>query len=75
MKIIRIFRDCSAIFNLFRIFVEIMRHKLILLCLITLLLPDAKGETGTFYTLNTLNGLSDNNVYQLLQLDDGRILA
>lgn len=48
------------------------------LCLLMTLLTvvaTADDQTPTFYTLNRHDGLSDNNVLQLMQLADGRILS
>nr|MCR5454820.1 hypothetical protein [Bacteroidales bacterium] len=35
----------------------------------------AADNDQSFYTLNRRNGLSDNCIWQLLQLDDGRMVS
>lgn len=46
-----------------------------ILCLLLLLLSARSGlADNVYYSLNTQDGLSSNNVYQMLQLSDGRLL-
>lgn len=45
----------------------------ILICVLLSPLCSYSGERQHFYTLNTQQGLSDNNVLQLLELQDGRL--
>ena len=54
------------------------RWLLILVLLLTFhsLVSAQKVETGKyFYTLNTQHGLSDNTIYQMLQLSDGKMVV
>lgn len=46
-------------------------YLLILICFPLFL----QGKDTTFYTLNTRDGLSDNCILQMMQLEDGRILT
>ena len=49
---------------------------LVLLWLISVSVSAQKAETGEyFYTLNTQHGLSDNNILQMMQLPDGKMVV
>ena len=49
---------------------------LVLLWLINVSVSAQKAETGEyFYTLNTQHGLSDNNILQMMQLPDGKMVV
>lgn len=52
-----------------------MRRLATALLLLVLALSSVSGEEKAFVSLSVNSGLSDNNVLQMLQLHDGRILA